>query len=65
MKWKLTSILLVCIFLVSGSYAQGKKKSKKIKLNGIVLDAKNNPVQNAIVFVDEKNTNVKSNKELK
>ncbi len=63
MKWKLTSILLVCIFLVSGSYAQGKKKSKKIKLNGIVLDAKNNPVQNAIVFVDEKNTNVKSNKE--
>lgn len=63
MNWKLTTMLIVCIFIVNGSYAQGKKKSKKIILSGLVLDSENHPIQNASVFFDGKNTDVKSNEE--
>lgn len=63
MKWKLTTMLIVCLFLVSESYAQDKKKSKKIILSGIVIDNEHNPVQNATVFFDGKNTNVKSDEQ--
>ncbi len=63
MKLKLILILLLSLFIVGSSYAQEKKKSKKVILKGLVLDNENNPIPNATFFVDGKKANAISDSE--
>lgn len=63
MKRKLTLLLVLSLFIFGTTYAQNKKNQKKITLLGIVVDTDKNPVQNASIFIDGKNTNTKSDAE--
>ena len=60
MKRKLAFLLIISLFIINGSQAQDSKKGKKVILKGLVFDTENNPVQNASVFIDGKNTKVLS-----
>jgi TonB-dependent starch-binding outer membrane protein SusC len=54
MKTKAFLILLLSVLCLSGIFAQ--KSSKKSTITGIVTDADNKPVANAIIMIDNKNT---------
>lgn len=60
MKYKLTILLLVGLFILNSSYAQKKKQSKKVILKALVVDIKNNPIQNVSVFIDGKKSSITS-----
>ena len=53
MKCKLISLLVISLFVINGTQAQKKKQSKKIVLKGLVLDADNNAVSKAFIFIDD------------
>jgi hypothetical protein len=53
MKRKLIFLFVISLFIINSSQAQGKKKSKKIILKGVVLDSEDNAVENAFVFIDD------------
>ena len=63
MKHKLTLLLLLSLFIFGASQAQNTKQKKKITLTGFVVDGEQNPIANASVFIDGKNTNKKSDAE--
>ncbi|MDA3904929.1 MAG: TonB-dependent receptor plug domain-containing protein [Bacteroidales bacterium] len=63
MKHKITILLLLSLFIVGSSYAQNKKKSKKVILKGLVLSADSTAIQNATIFIDGKTSNVKTDAE--
>jgi TonB-dependent starch-binding outer membrane protein SusC len=54
MKLKVLFLILVSILCIYGTSAQ--KNNKKITITGTVIDASGNPVGNAIVMIDGKNT---------
>jgi TonB-dependent starch-binding outer membrane protein SusC len=54
MKTKAFLILLLSVVCLSGIFAQ--KTGKKLTITGIVTDAGNKPVANAIIMIDNKNT---------
>lgn len=60
MKYKLTILLLISLFIVNSSYAQKKKQSKKVILKALVVDIKDNPIQNVSIFIDGKKSSVTS-----
>ncbi len=55
MKWNIVFILIVSFSLIQTGIAQ--ETGKKIKITGVVTDAKKRPVINAIIFVDKVKTN--------
>jgi TonB-dependent SusC/RagA subfamily outer membrane receptor len=55
MKFKVFFLVLVSVLFVNSVSAQ--KNSKKITITGTVLDSSGDPIMNAIVMVDGKNTN--------
>jgi TonB-dependent SusC/RagA subfamily outer membrane receptor len=57
MKVKLLIITLLIIFF-SGGFAAAQKNVKKITVSGYVLDTSFNPINGAVVFVDNENTGV-------
>lgn len=61
MKYKIALILLLGSTVMSSAYAQTNKKTKKIVIQGVVVDRNQEPIANAIVFIDGKNTNKTSN----
>lgn len=63
MKYKLIFLVVICLFVVNVSPAQTKKNSKKSILKGIVTDKEENPIKNASVFVDGKNSKILSDKD--
>lgn len=63
MKIKLTLIILFSLFIISSTYAQEKKKPKKVIFKGLVIDAENNPIQNVTLFIDGKKSNTVSDSE--
>lgn len=54
MKIKIIFLLLISVVCIYGISAQ--KSNKKITITGTVVDASGNPVGNAIVMIDGKNT---------
>jgi TonB-dependent SusC/RagA subfamily outer membrane receptor len=54
MKIKIVFLLLISVVCIYGISAQ--KSNKKITITGTVVDASGNPVGNAIVMIDGKNT---------
>jgi len=60
MNWKLIILLFIILPIVNSSFAQDVKLSKKIVIQGLVVDQESNPIANASVFVDGKNTDVLS-----
>ncbi len=63
MKRKLTLLLVLSLFVFGASQAQNNKSKKKIILTGFVVDGEQNPIANASVFIDGKNTNKHSDAE--
>jgi len=62
MKNKLSFLLLISLMIVSSSYAQETpKKTKKITLQGVVIDRNKKPIVNASVFIDGENSGKVSN----
>ena len=59
MKYRLVFLFLFPIFAAS-LYAQS---SKKITITGTVLDVDQRPISNAIIMIDDKNTDVVTNSE--
>jgi TonB-dependent SusC/RagA subfamily outer membrane receptor len=55
MKTKLFSLFLLTILCVNNISAQ--KNNKKITISGSVVDITNQPVVNAIIMIDDQNTN--------
>lgn len=60
MKIKILLILLVAVVTINCSF--GQKNSKKITITGIVVDANQNPVRDAIIIIDGRKTNSVTNK---
>lgn len=60
MNWKIIILLVISISFINGTYAQEENLSKKILVEGLVVDQDNNPIEKASIFVDGKNTNVLS-----
>lgn len=60
MNWKIIILLFISISFINGTYAQEENLSKKILIEGLVVDQDNNPIEKASIFVDGKNTNVLS-----
>ena len=54
MKIKIFFLILVSVLCINSITAQ--KNNKKITITGTVVDASGNPVGNAIVMIDGKNT---------
>lgn len=63
MKHSLILVLALSVFMASSSYAQNKKRSKKIELSGFITDSLDNPIPNVKVFVDGKEATVTSNED--
>jgi len=55
MKWNIVFILIVSFCLIQTGFA--RETGKKIKITGVVTDAKKRPVINAMIFVDKVKTN--------
>jgi TonB-dependent SusC/RagA subfamily outer membrane receptor len=55
------STLVLCLALFSGSL--NAQNSKKITISGTVLDVDQKPIANAIIMIDDKNTDVVTNSE--
>ncbi|MFH1001290.1 MAG: TonB-dependent receptor plug domain-containing protein [Bacteroidota bacterium] len=60
MNWKIIILLFISVSFINGTYAQEENLSKKILVEGLVVDQDNNPIEKASIFVDGKNTNVLS-----
>ena len=60
MKYKLTLLLILGLFIVGNTYSQSKKKSKKTILKALVVDTENKPIENASIFIDGKKSSVTS-----
>jgi hypothetical protein len=60
MKIKILLILLLAVLTINCSY--GQKTNKKITITGVVVDAGQNPVRDAIILVDSKKTSSVTNK---
>lgn len=60
MKNKLIVLFFTSLFIMTGTSVKAEKQNKKILLKGVVLDTESNPVENASVFIDGKNTKVLS-----
>lgn len=54
-------ILLIIILICSSHISFGQKTNKKITITGIVLDAKQKPVEGATIFIDKVKTNSVTN----
>lgn len=54
---RLRIVLIIFLFFLAGNTFYGQKSNKKITISGIVVDANKNPVTNAIIMIDGKNTN--------
>lgn len=63
MKSKIFLLVIISLFIINQGQAQGKKRAKKTILKGLVIDTENNPVKNASVFIDGKNSKVLSDDE--
>lgn len=63
MKNSFILVLILSVFIASSSYAQNKKRSKKIELSGFITDSLDNPIPNVNVFVDGKQAEVSSNED--
>ena len=50
--------LIIVLVLLPLSFLQAQKEGKKTEISGIVVDAGDNPIANAIVMIDGKNTSV-------
>jgi len=55
-KMKIKILLTLLIAVVTINYSFGQKNSKKITITGIVVDANQNPVRDAIVIIDGRKT---------
>lgn len=62
MKLKAVLIVALSILVVQTSFAQDKKKSKKITISGIVVDENDKPIQGVSIIVDGKTLNKQTNK---
>lgn len=62
MNWKTVVILSLSIFLVGTSFAQTKKKHKKITITGYVTDVNEKPLQGISIISDGASSNVRTNK---
>ncbi len=60
MKYKLTLLLLISVFIVGNTSAQNKKKRKKVVLKALVIDTENRPIQNVSIFIDGKKSSTTS-----
>jgi len=56
-NFKIGNIILVIFLICFYHISFGQKASKNITITGYVLDAKQNPVQNAAIFIDKIKTN--------
>ncbi len=63
MKIKIILSLIVLICFSQHSFAQksNKKADKKITITGMVVDTLNNPVENAVIFIDKVKTSSVTN----
>ena len=61
MRFKI--ILLIIILICSSHISLGQKTNKKITIKGTVLDAKQKPVEGAVIFIDKVKTNAATDKE--
>jgi TonB-dependent SusC/RagA subfamily outer membrane receptor len=59
MKIRIFLILLLYVFLIPNT--QGQKSNKKFSITGFVLDANKNPINGAIIFIDNKKTEITTN----
>jgi hypothetical protein len=55
MKTKILLLILMSVFCIAPSQAQ---KKSKITITGTVLDKSKNPIQNAIIMIDNEKTSV-------
>ena len=53
---KIKTILTVIILVCSWQISVGQKTNKKVTISGIVLDSKKQPIEGAVIFIDEVNT---------
>jgi len=60
MKVKKYSTILMLFFALTAINSQSKKDF--IKISGVVTDLENNPIKDAIIFIDSVKTKVKTNK---
>jgi TonB-dependent SusC/RagA subfamily outer membrane receptor len=61
MKFRI--VILLLLVLTAGATISGQNSKKKITITGLVVDANNNPVADAVVVVDNKKTIVKTNQQ--
>jgi TonB-dependent SusC/RagA subfamily outer membrane receptor len=59
MKTKL--LIGILLFIMPFTISLGQKSNKKITITGIVLDANQKPVPNAMIFIDKKKTEILTN----
>ncbi|NNC69454.1 MAG: TonB-dependent receptor plug domain-containing protein [Flavobacteriaceae bacterium] len=59
---RITLLLVVFIFSTALTLTAQQKKSKKVKLTGVITDYNNNPIKGAFIFVDSLKTKAKTNK---
>ena len=57
-----TRIFIIILLIVASAIdLSGQKAGKKITITGVVLDINNQPIPDAIIIVDGKNTNISTN----
>lgn len=62
MKLKTVLIIALSLVVIQTSFAQDKKKSKKITISGFVVDENDIPIQGVTIIVDGKTLNKQTNK---
>jgi len=60
MNYRFLLVILVSLFIFPG--LNGQSRAKKFFVTGIVTDANSNPVEGAMILVDNKNTNKQTDK---
>ena len=61
MKYKIISVLI--LLLCPYTFSFGQKANKRITITGRVTDAKQKPVEGAVIFIDNVKTDVSTNQE--
>ncbi len=62
MNWKTILIIALSLLMVQSSFANGKKKKKKITVSGYVFDVNQKPLENVSIIVDDVQSSVFTNK---
>ncbi len=62
MNWKTILIVALSFLMVQSSWADGKKKKKKITVSGFVMDVNEKPLEGVAIIIDDVQSNVFTNK---